>query len=201
MAKAFDLDDLEISYLGHSSFKIKKDSFVIYLDPYNLKTGEEKADLILITHGHHDHHDEKSIELISDEKTQVLVGGEKIKESEERKIRDITIKAVPAYNLVKPFHPRGKGVGFIIEIEGKRIYHAGDTDKIFEMTELGKIDLALLPIGGVYTMNVQEAAEAVEIIKPKIVMPMHYNTFSEIKSDPEKFKKMVGRKTEVVILE
>lgn len=226
MARSFNLGNLEITYLGHASFKIKNGDFVIYLDPYQISSGE-KANLILITHDHSDHKDDKSIEFLKKETTEILIGGENIKEGDfvqrslggvERK--EITIKAVPAYNLTKPFHPRGKGCGFILsfqdgsavrlsspskssggEIDGKIIYHAGDTDKIPEMAELGKIDLAMLPIGGTYTMDINEAVEAIEIIKPKIVMPMHYNTLPEITADPEKFKELVGKTSEVIILE
>ncbi|MBS4036392.1 MAG: MBL fold metallo-hydrolase [Ignavibacterium sp.] len=207
MAKVFNLGKLEITHLGHASFKIKIPpseaiglEFVIYFDPYQVRSGE-KADLILITHRHHDHYDEKSIEVLRKKETRVLIGGTDIKENEEKQISGFAVKAVPAYNLIKPFHPRGKGVGFVLQIDGERIYYAGDTDKIPEMSELGKIDLAFLPIGGTYTMNLQEAVETVEIIDPKIVIPMHYNTFSEIKASPEEFKNLVGRKAEVVILE
>lgn len=207
MARTYNFDHLEITWLGHASFKIKIPpseafglEFIVYLDPFQVKSGE-KADLILVTHHHYDHKDEKSIELLSKKETQVLIGGETVKEGEEKQISGLKIKAVAAYNLIKPFHSRGKGVGFIIKIDDKTIYHAGDTDKIPEMSELGKIDLAFLPIGGTYTMNIQEAAAAVEIIKPKVVIPMHYNTLAEIKADPEEFKKLVGKKSEVIILE
>lgn len=207
MIKTYNFHHLEITWLGHASFKIKIPpseaiglEFVIYFDPYQVRSGE-KADLILITHRHHDHYDEKSIEVLRKKETQVLIGGTDIKENEEKPIGGFVVKAVPAYNLTKPFHPRGKGVGFVLQIDGKRIYHAGDTDKIPEMSELGKIDLAFLPIGGTYTMNIQEAVEAVETIKSKVVIPMHYNTFSEIKASPEEFKNIVGKKAEVVILE
>lgn len=199
MAKAYQLNNLEISWLGHAGFKIKNGDQVIYIDPYNVSFGE-KADLILCTHDHFDHKDEKSITVLSKSETEVLVGGENIHEGEEREMNGVKIKAVPAYNLTKPFHPKGKGVGFVIEIEGKKIYHAGDTDKIPEMAELGEIDLALLPIGGTYTMDALEAVEAVKVIKPKKVIPMHYGTLSETPGDPEKFKELVGDISEVIIL-
>lgn len=200
MAGVYNFENLEITGLGHAGFKIKSPDLIIYFDPYNLKFGE-KADIILITHSHHDHKDENSIELLKKETTEIFIGGENIKEGEEKEIRGVKIKAVPAYNLNKPFHPRGKGCGFVLNIDGKIIYYAGDTDKIPEMAELGKIDLAMLPIGGTYTMDMAEAVEAIEIIKPKVVIPMHYNTFPEIKTEIEKFEGLVGRKSKVVILE
>jgi L-ascorbate metabolism protein UlaG (beta-lactamase superfamily) len=200
MAGVYNFENLEITGLGHAGFKIKSPDLTIYFDPYNLKFGE-KADIILITHSHHDHKDENSIELLKKEITEILIGCENIKEGEEKEIRGVKIKAVPAYNLNKPFHPRGKGCGFVLNINGKIIYYASDTDKIPEMAELGKIDLAMLPIGGTYTMDMAEAIEAVEIIKPKVVIPMHYNTFPEIKIEIEKFEDLVGRKSKVVILE
>ncbi len=176
MSKELTLNTLKITWLGHASFRIKGKGKVIYIDPYNVSEGL-KADLILATHSHFDHKDEKSIQSLSKEGTKVLVGGENIREGEEKEIDDIKIKAVPAYNLKKQFHLHGQGVGFVIEFAGQKIYHAGDTDAIPEMANLaGQIDLALLPIGGTYTMNVKEAVEAVKIIKPKIVIPMHYGT-------------------------
>lgn len=206
MARNYQLNNLEITWLGHASFKIKippSEAFgsemIVYLDPFQIKSNE-KADLILCTHDHYDHRDEKSIRLLSKPETEILIGGADIKENEEREIKGLKIRAVPAYNLAKPFHPRGKGVGFVLEIEGKKIYHAGDTDRIPEMAELGEIDLALLPIGGTYTMDATEAAEAVKMIKPKKVIPMHYGTLSETPGQPEKFKELVGNLSEVIIL-
>jgi L-ascorbate metabolism protein UlaG (beta-lactamase superfamily) len=213
MSQELTLNNLKITWLGHASFLISKfhsdtqiplrgtEIRTIYIDPYNISEGP-KADLILCTHSHFDHYDEKSIQLLSKKETEVLVGGQNIKEDEEKELEGIKIKAVPAYNLKKPFHPRGQGVGFVIEIAGYKIYHAGDTDAVPEMAELkNQIDLALLPIGGTYTMDVNEAVEAVKMIKPKIVIPMHYGTLKETKANPEEFKKLVGNLAEVKILE
>jgi len=205
MSKIYQLDNLEITWLGHASFKIKTPQSIIYIDPYNV-VGGEKADLILVTHGHHDHKDEKSIGVLSTSETEILVGGESVREGEKKEIKGVKIKTVPAYNVNKfrapgnPYHPRGTGVGFIIEAAGQKIYHAGDTDKIPEMANLGEIDLALLPIGGTYTMDEEEAAEAVKTIKPKRVIPMHYGTLAETPGQPEKFKELVGDTSEVIIL-
>lgn len=201
MTKTYQINNLEIVWFGHASFKIKTPKLVIYVDPYNV-TSKEKADLILVTHSHFDHKDEKSIQALSKEGTEVLIGGENIQEGDDKQVKEVKVKAVPAYNLNKDFHPRGSGVGFIVEIDKIKIYHAGDTDAIPEMANLKsqQIDLALLPIGGTYTMNIKEAAEAVKMIKPKKVIPMHYNTFKEISAKPEEFKKLVDKVVEVIIL-
>jgi len=198
----FELDGIKIFWLGHASFKIKAVNKIIYIDPYNI-TEDEKADFILVTHEHFDHFDPKSIKAISDDKT-IVIGPpteRKIKIGETLTFDNIKIEAVEAYNVEKSFHPRGLGVGYLIEIDKKTIYHAGDTDFIPEMKNLaGKIDVALLPIGGTYTMDIKDAVEAVKTIKPKYVIPMHYGTLKETMADPEEFKKLVNGFSQVKIL-
>jgi len=208
MSATLNLENLKITWLGHASFKIKN-KLVIYIDPYQV--ADEKAEIIFITHSHFDHCDPASIRDLADEKT-IIVAPEDcfaglnigkqvaIKEGEEKELGEIKVKAVPAYNKDKRFHPRGFGLGYLLEIEGKKIYHAGDTDCIPEMAELKDIDLALLPIGGTYTMDEREAAEAVRLIKPKIVVPMHYGKLAETPGDPIKFKNLVEEISEVRIL-
>jgi len=210
---------IDIELLGHDSFKIKTEK-IIYIDPYKIKS-DEKADLILVTHEHFDHCSSEDIEkLIKDE--TVLVGIPSCKDvfdqfsgsvkdiiymkpNQEKNIEGVEIETVPAYNVNKfkspgkPFHPKSDGkVGYILTIKGKRIYHAGDTDLIEEMKELGKIDIALLPVSGTYVMTADEAAKSVELIKPKIAIPMHFNKIVGTKKDAERFKSLA--KTEVIIL-
>lgn len=201
------LDNLEITWLGHASFKIKSPDLIIYIDPYQVSRGE-KADIILATHEHFDHYDEASVTALSKDNT-IVVGpksvaskarGKVLEAGQALEIKGVSIKAVPAYNMAKPFHPKGSGVGFVIKIADKTIYHAGDTDKIPEMAKLAGIDLALLPIGGTYTMDEAEAAGAVKVIKPKIAIPMHYGALKETRGVPEKFKELVGDAAEVRIL-
>lgn len=192
-----------VEWLGHASFKISFGGKVIYIDPYE---GEytEKADLILITHSHHDHCDNRKVKLVWTEATMIIApadcakmaGGriKSLKPGEKATIDNITVKAIDAYNMRRfrspgiPFHPRGLGVGYLIMIGGKTIYHAGDTDFIPEMKDLRDIYLALLPAGGTYTMDNTEAAEATLAIRPNYVIPMHLR-----ETDPGEYKNQVKR--------
>jgi len=202
-----------VKWLGHASFQIKADGKIIYIDPYE---GEykEKADLVLVTHSHFDHCDTSKIKKVLKEGTVIICpadcaskikGNVKVLEpGEKTKVDDIVVEAVHAYNYKRfrspgnPFHPKDLGLGYVITVGGKRIYHAGDTDFIPEMKNLKNISLALLPSGGTYTMDNPEAAEAALAIKPEIAIPMH-----RWSSSPEAFKKKVESSSniKVVILE
>lgn len=208
MARDIRIGDVEIEWLGHASFRIKAAGKVIYIDPFKVEGGE-KADIILITHDHYDHCDQVSINAIKKPGTVIICpqlcsrkvsGSRKIDVGESISLDDIEVKAVPAYNTDKDFHPKEIGVGFVVKIAGKSIYHAGDTDRIPEMDDLkGKIDAALLPVGGTYTMNAEEAADAANSIKPKIAIPMHWGKIIGSAEDAKKFKKLA--KVEIRILE
>jgi len=202
-----EFNHVKISWLGHASFRIEKE-ITLYIDPYQLKPHQPKADLILITHDHYDHCSQKDIDGISKEDT-LIIGPEKavkqlkgntriIKPGDTIKIKNVLIKAVHAYNLNKPFHPKGIGVGYIITIDGVKIYHAGDTDLIPEMDVI-TADIALLPVGGTYTMNALEAAQAANKIKPTIAIPMHYAKIVGTKEDAILFSRKA--QCEVRILE
>ena len=201
-----EIDGIKITWLGHASFKINN----IYIDPYILPKNPSKASIVLITHDHYDHCDPERVSQITDSST-IIVTTEKsskkisgnvkiIKPGKKLNISDIIIEAVDAYNLNKNFHIKGDGVGFVITVNNKRIYHAGDTDLIPEMSQLKNIDIALLPIGGTYTMNAVEAAEACNIIKPKVVIPIHYGSIIGSKKDAETFKSLVNKNIQVKIL-
>ncbi|HIC95131.1 TPA: MBL fold metallo-hydrolase [Candidatus Bipolaricaulota bacterium] len=224
--KETKLDGLTIKWIGHSTVQIKDTKGrVIYIDPFSkvLKGDEEKADLIVSTHPHFDHFDPGAIERLCKPGTETEVVAKKgcelgrVKAAKGREldvgqaveVRGVKIKAVQAYNLRRfrspgqPFHPKGLGMGVLLELEGKRLYYAGDTDFIPEMEGLKAegLDLAFLPIGGTYTMDGPEAAEAARAISPKIVVPTHYNLLPETRADPEEFKeKLAGTGIEVRIL-
>ena len=124
-----------------------------------------------------------------------------LRPGEETSVDNIRVKAVEAYNYKRfrspgnPYHPKGFGVGYLIKVEGKTIYHAGDTDFIPEMRKVGLVDVVLLPSGGTYTMDNAEAAEAAIAINPKIVIPMH-----RWDTNPEEFKKKVEANSNVKVL-
>jgi len=185
---------------------------IIYIDPYNIKDDSEKADLIFISHGHYDHCSVVDIQKIVHEGTKIILPAdcqskitrfevpikmEIVEPGQELELGDVKISVLPAYNVDKSFHPQdGSGVGYLIKMNDLFIYHAGDTDKIPEMQKLtgykqaGKEFVALLPIGGRFTMNAEEAIEATKLIKPNLVIPMHYGSIAGSEEDAKEFKEL-----------
>jgi len=207
--KTISLNGLEITKYQQSSIKIKTHNLIIYLDPY--KVTDEPGDLILITHEHFDHFDKVSIFKLQKEKTLVIapeylasrIAGNVrgIKAGETLEVLKTKLSTYSSYNIGKSYHPKERGdLSFLIEIMGKRIFFSGDSDKTPEMEGLENIDLAFLPIGDTYTMSEEEAAQAVAVIKPKIVIPMHYGQIAG-GGDPQKFASLVGENAKVMILE
>jgi len=196
-----------ISWLGHAGFKIKGEK-TVYIDPFKINDNEP-ADIIIITHEHFDHLSPDDIKKIQTGKTLIVTtqdcyskfsGNIKtISPGKSLDVDGIKIEAVPAYNANKQFHPKENGwIGVIVTINGKRIYHAGDTDNIPEMSNLKNIDVALLPVSGTYVMTAEEAADAANRIMPKVAVPMHYGSIVGTKADAEKFKKLCKCKVEIL---
>jgi L-ascorbate metabolism protein UlaG (beta-lactamase superfamily) len=209
------IEGVEITWLKHDAFLLKGDGIVVAIDPYELRSVPEKADLVLVTHDHFDHCDPNSVRLVA-KPDAVIVAPQNAASKLGKNVRvvkagdvltekGVTIKVVPAYN-VRPerqrFHLKNYGgVGYLITLAGKTVYHPGDTDLIPEMDSLGQVDIALLPVSGTYVMDAQEAAEAVKRIKPTHVIPMHYGSIVGSKADAEKFAQLVAGQTTVHILE
>ncbi len=213
----YEYHGVKLTWLGHDGFRIQNGQ-IIYIDPFQIEGGP-KADIVLVSHEHFDHcnvddlkkivgpnttiiaHVQSKSELskLSAKEVKILKPGDKVN------LGDIGVEAVPAYNMDKfrepgkVFHPKEDGkLGFIVTVKGVRIYHAGDTDHIPEMKNI-RTDVALIPVSGTYVMTVQEAAEAVESINPKVAIPMHYGSIVGSRQDAEALQKLV--KAEVKILE
>lgn len=196
-----------VKWLGHATVMFTTPK-IIYIDPYRLKGTPQKADIILITHDHYDHLSEPDIEKIRTADTIIIIP-DAVKKSlpgnvrritigETISIADISVEAVPAYNTNKQFHPKSAhNAGYIVTIDNTRYYHAGDTDIIPEMNNLDA-DVAFLPVGGTYTMNAREAAEAAQIIRPKIAVPIHYNSIVGSSKDAQLFKKLCSCPVEIL---
>lgn len=214
----FEYQGVKLTWLGHDGFRIQ-DGHVIYIDPFKIESGGPKADIILVSHEHFDHCNVEDLDKVASPNTIIVAHSQsknelsKVKAKEVKVIKpgdkinigDVSIEAVPAYNINKfrepgkVFHPKEDGkLGFIVTVKGVRIYHAGDTDHIPEMKSI-RADIALLPVSGTYVMTAQEASEAVATINPKVVIPMHFGAIVGSKDDAESLKKLV--KCEVKILE
>ncbi|MDJ0987007.1 MAG: MBL fold metallo-hydrolase [Desulfobacterales bacterium] len=196
------------SYYTHYPHKIE---FSRWPDPIDgLPEKLPKADLILVTHHHKDHAKDVTIKRLK-RKNTLVVGPKRcinnlgknirvVKPGVDFTFRDIAIKAVEAYNTpegssTRKVHHQGDGVGYVLTVEDKTIYHAGDTDFIPEMKQLGWVDVALLPIGGTFTMDLTEAVRAAIAINPKAVIPMHLS-----KANPQDFKTKIEKKSKISVV-
>ncbi|UJG40889.1 MAG: MBL fold metallo-hydrolase [Candidatus Heimdallarchaeum aukensis] len=219
-----NIEGIDFHWLGHDSFLIQAKGKNIYIDPYKLtKKDLPEADIIITTHDHFDHCNPEAIEQICGEKT-ILVGPKvtidklndiskkkkviELNPYDEKEIDGIKISAIPAYNTHRfrdpetktPFHPKESGhIGPIIDVDGVKIYHAGDTDKIPEMEDL-KPHIALIPVSGTYVMDVPEAVEAAKVISAKITIPMHVGRGIGELSYREEFKEKLEN-MEVILLD
>jgi len=196
-----------IVWLGHDCFRIDG-SKCIYIDPYQIES-KKPADVILITHDHFDHCSPEDVAKVQQPETVIVTEKDSAKKlsgdvrvlspGERLSLDDLTIEAVPAYNTNKDFHPKANGwLGFIMDIDGLKIYHAGDTDFIPEMKDLD-VDIALLPVSGTYVMTSDEAVEAALAIHPKLAIPMHYGAIVGDKGDANNFVNKLADKVDVFV--
>jgi len=207
-------ENLDFELLGHSSVRIESNK-VIYIDPWSEVIDKERkdADIIFISHDDHDHYDLKGINMVSKESTVVVLyseideGGisqqvQKIGAEQKARIKDVSVETISGYNLEdgahvdeegKPFHAKGEVVGFLLKLNGVRIFYPSDTDLLPRHKEI-EADVVIPPIGGHYTMNCNQALELIGSINPELVLPVHYNTFEAIEVDESAFKRDLEKK-------
>jgi L-ascorbate metabolism protein UlaG (beta-lactamase superfamily) len=187
--------EISIHFIGHSSLYFKVNNKIVHVDPWSRVANYDTlpdADLILLTHQHRDHLDTVALKAITRPDTYMIIAPvcldhftpvvsyQTIGNNQSTKWENIEIEAVPAYNVLHmrpngtPYHPKGEGNGYVLNIDGKRIYVAGDTENIPEMNYLGAIDIAFLPVNLPFTMSIEMLADAVKMIKPAVVYPYHY---------------------------
>ncbi len=206
----FEYKNIKIKWLGHDGFVLEKNTRIV-IDPYRISKPIE-ADMVLLSHDHFDHMSLDDLKKVLSKKTTVVAAKECINKlgnipckekaslmpGEEKAIGGLKIKAVRAYNIdkinpdtKKPFHPKEDDkIGFLINIEGTTIYHTGDSDLVPEMDNL-QPDVLLVPVSGTYVMTVKEAVQAVNTIKPKVAIPMHYGAIVGSVEDAQEFKNAV----------
>lgn len=208
----------KIELIAQSAIRIETNNEkIIYFDPFKLNGRyNQDADFIFITHPHFDHFSPEDIERIKTNDTKIIAPKELstkleqlgvetdkiklVKPNEQYELEEIIFETVPAYNINKDYHRKEYNwVGYIVTIDDKKIYVAGDTDNIEEARNI-KCDIACVPVGGTYTMNHKEAAELIKAIKPKIAIPIHYKTIVGSEQDAENFKKELQDIVNVEIL-
>ncbi len=184
--------DLKITFIGHATLMFNFNGKVIHVDPVSREadfTKMPKADIILVTHEHGDHFDSGAIAAIRKDNTELvfteacsetMTGGIVMRNGDVKTVQGLRIEAVPAYNIVhkrssgEPFHPKGRGNGYVLSFGDKKVYIAGDTENIPEMKKLKGTDIAFLPMNLPYTMTPEMVADAAKMFSPKILYPYHY---------------------------
>lgn len=220
---------MKINWYGHACFLLEGSKRVL-IDPFltgnplaPVKPSEVKADIVLVTHGHGDHLGD-AVEIAKNNDCPVVAIHELSRILSQKGVEAVGMNiggtarlSGISITMVKAFHSAdveedgemisaGDPAGFVVDMDGKRVYHCGDTDVFMDMTLIGELykpDVMLVPIGGWYTMGIEEAVKAVELVKPKYAIPMHYNTFPVIEANPEEFKRKAEERVdglEVIIL-
>ena len=206
------LENIQVLY--HSSIKINIEK-VIYIDPFKIEDNCHDADIIFITHSHYDHYSEEDIKKVIKENTKIIVTSDLkekaesitnsknliiVQPNEKHCVEGIIFETIPSYNTNKQFHPKQNNwVGYVIELNGLKYYIAGDTDITDENKQV-KCDVAFVPVGGTYTMTAKEAADLVNIISPKIAVPIHYGSVVGTKQDATNFVNLLDERIEGKIL-
>lgn len=204
-----------IKVYGQNSIRITMGDKKIYIDPFQMKEAPNDADFLFITHEHSDHYSPADMKKVAGKKTILIMPEsmqgkvaeakgivsriETVKPSETKTVDGLEFTTVPAYNTNKQFHPKSNGwVGYILNVNGTKIYIAGDMDATDEAKAV-KCDVALVPVGGTYTMTAPEAAELINIMQPKVAIPVHYGSVVGSAADAKTFKEKVKAPIKVEI--
>jgi L-ascorbate metabolism protein UlaG (beta-lactamase superfamily) len=200
---------LEVERLGHSGFRIESGTDRLYIDAFDevLSSEEPAGNLVVSTHDHWDHFDPEAIMTLATADATAVVheASETIDIDDVRQVRagdslgidGVDVSVVPAHNLVRmrepgePFHPEGEGVGYVIDMNGTSIYHTGDTEPLDHMADID-VDVMLVPIGGAYVMNLDDAYWALHMVQPEMAVPMHYGQIDDSKPDASGFEDVVA---------
>lgn len=204
-----------IKVYGQNSIRITMGDKKIYIDPFQMKEAPNDADFLFITHEHSDHYSPADMKKVAGKNTILIMPEsmqgkvaeakgivsriETVKPSETKTVEGLEFTTVPAYNINKQFHPKSNGwVGYILNVNGTKIYIAGDMDATDEAKAV-KCDVALVPVGGTYTMTAPEAAELINIMQPKVAIPVHYGSVVGSAADAKTFKEKVKAPIKVEI--
>lgn len=202
--------DPKIEWLGHDSFRLTGEK-IVYVDPWKITDARHDADVVLLTHDHFDHFVLEDVDKVRNEKTLVVApemlrdripgNVQIVRRGEAITANGVPVEVTPAYNLAperQNFHPdKYGGVGYIVTLNGKRIYHTGDTDAIPEMEGI-KCDILLVPVSGTYVCTSDEAVRVVKLVKPKLAIPMHWDTIVGTWEDANSFKQKAGVVVEIL---
>ena len=193
----------KITVNEQSSIRIESEAGVIYIDPFRIGGEKNDADYIFVTHDHYDHFSPEDISRVAKPESVLIVPEKMLSKAKQvsstvsaiesvtpdnsYNVKGLEFETIPAYNALKPFHTKGAGwVGYIFTVDGWRIYVAGDTDATKEAKSV-KCDIALVPIGGTYTMDAKKAAELINSIRPAVAIPTHYGSIVGSATDGQIF--------------
>jgi L-ascorbate metabolism protein UlaG (beta-lactamase superfamily) len=199
---------INLKWFGHASFRIEYEGIVVYIDPWKIPVADHDADVVLVSHSHYDHCSRPDVDKVSKDDTLVVAPADTIAKlklsnavtpQERLTVKEIVIEPVAMYNIDKVFHPRGHNwFGAVITIGGRRIYYAGDTDLVPEMSDLKDVDLCLFPVGGTYTLNAAEAARACQAVGCAAAIPYHWGDIIGSEDDAREFERLAPCKVHVL---